>query len=236
MRKNTRNLTIIIASLAIAAILLHNKVEGEASTGTKTIESQGGRPNPSISIVNTAQTPILQGKTIVIDPGHGGKDVGSIGKDDIYEKDITLPTALKLKQELEKTGATVIMTRETDEKLPLEQRVDIANANMADLFISIHFDAYKDSSVSGMTTYYYKKEDESLATLMHDQLFGQSMNAKDRGVHFGDYQVLRDNDRPSLLLELGYISNEQEEKRIRTTAFQEQVSKAIVKGIIACLT
>jgi N-acetylmuramoyl-L-alanine amidase len=179
---------------------------------------------------------ILEGNTIVIDAGHGGKDVGATGQSGIHEKDLTLQTALNIKKELaEKTGAKIVLTREQDEFLTLGERVEIAEKNVADLFISIHFDAFTTNDVAGITTYYNKSEDRKLADLIHEGLFEQKLNTRDRGVEQGNYRVLRDNQSPSLLLELGYISNRADEQLIQTKDFQNKVATAITEGITSYL-
>lgn len=180
---------------------------------------------------------ILKGKTIIIDPGHGGNDVGAIGQSGTLEKDVTLQMAKNLQHELEKkTGATVILTRDKDVTLSKKDRVDLAKTMNADLFISIHFDAFTSNEVNGITTYYNHDTDRSLAALIHRHLFKQDMGTRDRGVSFGDFFVLRENTKPSILLELGYISNTEDEKRINSQTFQSQASTAIVEGVIEYLS
>ncbi|WP_308634135.1 N-acetylmuramoyl-L-alanine amidase family protein [Paenibacillus silvisoli] len=183
-----------------------------------------------------ARNPLLAGKTIVLDAGHGGKDAGSIGQKGTFEKEVTLRTVLRIREELQnRTGADVVLTREGDEFVTLEQRAAMAEEYNADLFISIHYDAFESNEVAGMTTYYYNQADLPLAELMHGALAG-SVDAKDRGVKEGNYQVLRDNTKPALLLELGYISNAAEEDRMQSDAFQTTVSQTIVNGIIDFLS
>ncbi|WP_091223938.1 N-acetylmuramoyl-L-alanine amidase [Paenibacillus sp. BC26] len=177
----------------------------------------------------------LSGKTIVLDPGHGGKDVGSTGGAGTYEKDVTLLTALKVKEKLAGQGATVVMTRDSDTTISLKGRTQVAQTENADMFISIHFDAFQTRDVYGMTTYYNKPDDRKIAENIHEQLFKQDMHTKDRGVQFGDYHVIRENAKPAVLLELGYISNKNEEARMKTEPFQEQVSTAIANGVIESL-
>lgn len=178
----------------------------------------------------------LSGKTIVLDPGHGGKDIGATGQGGLLEKDITLQTAKNIEEMLEKEGAEVILTRDGDEFLKLSERVDIAEEQAADLFISLHFDAYETSDVFGITTYYNKKENRSVAKIMQKQLFKHISDMRDRGISFGDYHVLRENTRPSVLLELGFISNKEDEQRIQSPEFQAQSSAAIVEGVIKYLS
>lgn len=173
----------------------------------------------------------LQGKTIVLDPGHGGKDVGSTGGNGTFEKDVTLRTALNVRKKLVQQGANVVMTRDADTTISLGARTAVAQTENADLFISIHFDAFQTSDVYGMTMFYNKPQDEGIAQKLHDQIFKSDMNTKDRGVRFGDYHVIRENTKPAVLLELGYISNKNEEARMQTDAFQEQISTAIASGV-----
>ncbi|RAP76889.1 N-acetylmuramoyl-L-alanine amidase [Paenibacillus montanisoli] len=174
----------------------------------------------------------LKGKMIVLDPGHGGKDVGSIGGAGTYEKEVTLQTAQHIGRKLTEQGATVVMTRQADTTISLKGRTEVAQTAHADLFISIHYDAFQSSDVYGMTTYYNKPQDREIARIIHDKLFRQDIQTKDRGVQFGDYHVIRENATPAVLLELGYISNEDEEARMKTESFQEQIATAIVNGVI----
>ncbi|MEH7014685.1 N-acetylmuramoyl-L-alanine amidase [Neobacillus niacini] len=179
----------------------------------------------------------LKGKTIIIDPGHGGKDVGASGQMGTLEKDVTLKMARNLQHELEKrTGASVILTRDKDVTVSKKERVELANTKNADLFISIHFDAFTSNEVNGITTYYNHGTDRSLAALIHRHLFEQDLGTRDRGVSFGDFFVLRENTKPSILLELGYISNAEDEKRINSQTYQTQASTAIVEGVIEYLS
>lgn len=222
--------------LALAAILLLIsvsfvlKVQANSLTKNQTVNSVNSESKHK-------ERRILEGKTIVIDAGHGGKDVGATGGTGIYEKDLTLQTALKIQREMAKrTGANVVLTREKDEFLTLAERVGIANKHSADLFISIHYDAFTSNDVQGITTYYNNAGDQQLAKMMHELLFKQNMETKNRGVAQGDFRVLRENASPSLLLELGYISNKEDEQRIQTQAFQNKTAAAVTEGIITYLT
>ncbi|MBD8497971.1 N-acetylmuramoyl-L-alanine amidase [Paenibacillus sp. CAU 1523] len=175
----------------------------------------------------------LEGKTIVIDPGHGGKHPGSIGQLGTMERDMTLQMAKEIEQELlERTGATVLLTRKQDETVDLQQRVDMAAEASADLFLSIHFDAFTTRDVEGMTTYHKDSHDQPIAQAVHNRLMEKNFDTRDRGVRVGDYYVLRENTVPALLLELGYISNEKDETRMRSLQFHKEASQAIVEGVI----
>lgn len=183
--------------------------------------------------VNTTTEKILTGKTIVIDAGHGGIDVGASGQNGTFEKDVTLTMAQNIQNELEKrTGANVILTRNDDVEISLANRVKIADEQKADLFVSIHFDAFYTNDVEGITTYYNKKSDEPIAALIHDHIFKNGLDARDRGVSLGDYYVLRENSSPAILLELGYISNSTDEARMTSEEFQTKITNSIVDGMI----
>jgi N-acetylmuramoyl-L-alanine amidase len=138
-----------------------------------------------------------------------------------------------IQNELEKqTGANVILTRYDDVEISLAERVKIADEQKADLFVSIHFDAFFTNDVEGITTYYNKKSDEPLAALLQDHIFKNGLDARDRGVSLGDYYVLRENSSPAILVELGYISNSSDEARMTSEEFQTNTTNSIVDGMI----
>jgi N-acetylmuramoyl-L-alanine amidase len=173
----------------------------------------------------------IKNKTIVLDAGHGGKDSGTIGKNGTLEKALTLQTARLLQQKLGQAGANVILTRNDDLFISLPNRVKTAYEHEADAFISIHYDSSPDATVSGITIYYYdNKRDYPLAASIYSQLTTID-NMKQRGIRFGDFHVLRENHQPSVLLELGYLSNPTEEPFIVSPYYQEKVTDAIVESL-----
>jgi len=177
-----------------------------------------------------------KGVCVVIDPGHGGDDEGAIGENGTMEKDAALQTALRIQQELlARTKATVILTRDQDVDVSLEDRVKVASETSADVFISIHYDAFTDPTIQGMTIYFFDEEDWNLAEAIHERLLDSDLNTEDRGIEFEDYHVLRENPSPAVLLELGYVSNRSDEARINSQDYQEKVAAAIADGIIEFL-
>jgi len=172
----------------------------------------------------------LTNKLIVIDPGHGGKDKGTTSIHGVYEKDLTIKTAERLANKLRSSGAKVILTRDSDEFISLEERTYIAARNQADIFISLHYDSIEDRSVHGHTTYYYHNYEKKLSESINEQL-GKQLSLKNRGTRHGNYFVIRENQVPSMLLELGYLSNDNEAAYIQTDSYQEQVTNAIVDGL-----
>ncbi|BCB04951.1 SH3 domain-containing protein [Bacillus sp. KH172YL63] len=172
----------------------------------------------------------LQGKVIVIDPGHGGRDSGTTGASGTLEKLLTMKTGELLAEKLKSAGAKVVLTRKTDEYLSLPSRVSLSHYYEADAFISIHFDSIMDSSVAGHTTYYYRSQQKELAEDIHGSLSAR-LPTSDRGARVGDYHVIRENNRPAVLLELGFLSNPTEEANVNTQYFQDLASTAIYHGL-----
>ncbi|PLR78035.1 N-acetylmuramoyl-L-alanine amidase [Bacillus sp. V3-13] len=172
----------------------------------------------------------IKGKTIIIDPGHGGRDFGATGAAGTNEKELTLKTAKLLYDKLKAAGANVILTRSNDTYKSLKARVKLAHSSGADAFISIHYDSIEDNSVRGMTSFYYHDYQKTLAESIHAAAAGQA-KIKDRGVRHGDYLVLRENKQTAVLLELGYLSNPSEETLITSGTYQESIASGVFDGL-----
>ena len=183
----------------------------------------------------------LTGKVICLDPGHGGSDPGAVGPTGTLEKDNTLAIALLLRDRLEKNGATVIMTREadTDVKSPdassqeeLGARVDIANDHGADIFISIHNDAFTNSQAAGSTTFHYgSPEGIRLASAIQKHLV-DGLGTKDRGARYASFYVIRYTDMPAALVEAAFISNPEEEVLLASVDGRWTIAECIFHGIM----
>ncbi|WP_281887025.1 N-acetylmuramoyl-L-alanine amidase [Paenibacillus sp. YYML68] len=169
---------------------------------------------------------------VYLDPGHGGKDSGAISKHTgRYEKTFVLALSRKVTALLEKEkGIEVRTTRSDDTFLELAERVALANYNDADAFISIHANASDKASVSGTETFYYTEHSLSFANIMHSYII-QATGFIDRKVKQGNFHVLRNTSMPSVLLEIGFLSNKQEESLLFQESLQNQVAAAIVQGI-----
>lgn len=173
----------------------------------------------------------LKGKTIVIDAGHGGRDVGAISINGTYEKHFTMKTTAELTHTLTALGANVVLTRSNDEYIGLASRPLLSNVSEADAFVSIHYNSYTASTtVDGIDTYYYNDYDKRLAELVQKEII-HGTNDNDRGINFGDFQVIRQNHQPSLLLELGFISNPEKEELLLTNGYQKRLVKGISSGL-----
>ncbi|MBS4207482.1 N-acetylmuramoyl-L-alanine amidase [Bacillus sp. FJAT-50079] len=185
-------------------------------------------PHSTKSVNNSGS---LAGQTIIIDAGHGGYDPGAIGIGGILEKTLTLSMAHLLTEKLRNAGADVIMTRTRDRHLHVSERVNLSQSFPNSVFISIHYNAHENKGANGVKTYYYHPADRDLTTSIHQQLVAQS-TLKNGGVQFGDFYVLRNNHNQSILLELGFITNQHDIQIIQTQNFQQSVAESIVQGLI----
>ncbi|MCQ2958523.1 MAG: N-acetylmuramoyl-L-alanine amidase, partial [Candidatus Gastranaerophilales bacterium] len=152
----------------------------------------------------------LRGKTITIDPGHGGKECGSIGPTETKEKDINLQISKYLKHELEKEGAKVIMTRTKDCDVEIYKRVDIAQDNDSDILISIHNNALPDGQnpyeIHGTTTYYYNEQAINLANKIQNNLV-KTTGFRNQGIKHASFVLTRPTMPVSVLIEVGFMIN-----------------------------
>lgn len=168
--------------------------------------------------------------TIVIDPGHGGEDPGAIANNGTYEKNLALDTAYILQRKLENAGANVIMTRLDDSYISLNNRVVASETYGADAFISLHYDSNDNSRANGTTTYYYSNQEKQLADTIN--YYMDSYGAlENNGTKRGNYYVLRANSRPSLLLELGFMSNSHDLSQIQSSTYHATIADAIYLGL-----
>lgn len=178
----------------------------------------------------------LSEATIVIDAGHGGNDVGAEAKTEstkarYMEKTYTLKMAKLVAQKLRAQGARVIMTRTDDSYVSLKARPKLAERYHADAFVSFHFDSSPNANEgSGLTTYYYHQgASKLLARLVNNQL--NSLPLSNNGINFGDFLVIRDNTRPAILCEMGYINTTKDFKQISSASYRNQVANQVVKGL-----
>jgi N-acetylmuramoyl-L-alanine amidase len=197
---------------------------------------------PTVRASNISDPPMqteqpLQGKTIVLDPGHGGADTGAIGTVlPVYERDINLAVARVLESKLEAAGAHVILTRTTNEQfVSLADRVRISNDNHADVFISIHQNMYpEDPSVTGTITYYYDEaSSKTLAKDIEEQALAslQSRETKEQ-MDQEELYVLHHNQQPSILIEGCFLSNPDEAENSILPTYQEKLASGIYHGVL----
>ncbi|RDY71942.1 hypothetical protein DXT76_04370 [Halobacillus trueperi] len=180
----------------------------------------------------TATSNSLKGKTIMIDAGHGGRDPGAVGRSGSYEKTLTLDTAFLLKSQLESKGAKVLMTRTNDQYISLSIRTFHSNRSNADAFISLHYNAAPMNVIArGLNSYYYSSKDKALAASLQTSMVAHT-GLRDRGTKKGNFHVIRENNKPSALLELGFLSDAREEQTVNTRSYQMKASQGITEGLI----
>ncbi len=175
----------------------------------------------------------LCGKIIVIDPGHGGDNTEDVvGPSGIREKDINLAISLELAKLLRDAGATVYETRTKDIYVSLSKRVNLADQVRPDFFISIHQNFFANPNISGSEIYYYRGdiESETLANLILQDL-SQNLGTTSRGAKIADFYLLREVRTSALQIEVGFITNPDEEKRMAEPDFPSKVAKAISQGL-----
>lgn len=216
----------------------------------------------------------LSVRTVMIDPGHGGKDPGAHGVGGLTEKDVNLRFGRILGEALQKKGFNVIYTRAADTFIPLETRTEMANSKGADLFVSIHCNAHGDTGSAGLETYSLnlatsrdavrvaarenaasqKKisdlqailtdlmlsaktaESKDLAGLVQKRAIGGLRgvySTRDRGPHEAPFFVLIGANMPAVLVELGYITNPEDAKRLASDAYMTALAQGMVDGIVA---
>lgn len=176
----------------------------------------------------------LNGLTVCIDAGHGGKDPGGIGHG-VYEKHVALPVCLKLQKLLKSEGAKVYMTRTGDTYPTLDERVNLANSRKCDLFISVHANiAPGNDTVKGFEVLYNPKSKNgarlasSIVTKMDVATDSPNRGAKK---DWRELRVLQQTKMPAVLVELGFLSNESEAERLTEKAYQNELAEAVFDGI-----
>lgn len=184
----------------------------------------------------------LSGVTVVLDPGHGGKDNGAMSGD-IHEQDINLAIAQKLQDKLQEAGASVQLTREGNYDLAKEnavnrkredmkKRVAMINEDQPDVFLSIHLNAYPNASVKGAQAF-YKKDDaasKQLADIIQSHL--QELTGKKLSSKTGDYYILNETKKPGVLVECGFLSNAEDRELLVQESYQEKVAETLCQSIL----
>lgn len=169
---------------------------------------------------------------IVIDPGHGGKDPGSVyfGR---VEKDLTLALALQLERVLTDRGVSSVLVRRDDSFVELSERAEVANSIPGAILISLHFNAHPDSTISGTETFFWPESTSGQAlSLQIQNAFGNRLASRNRGFHPKHLKVLELTHGPAVLVECGFISNRWESLRCASEWFQQILAEQIAEGLI----
>jgi len=171
----------------------------------------------------------LNGKSIVIDPGHGGHDSGAQHDGDM-EKTITLAVSLALSDILRARGMKVVMTRADDTFIELQDRAGMSNKYKPDVFLSVHVNDAENASAKGLETFYYADRSIPFATALLDALVDGLGDVR-RDVKHGNLAVLRTNTRICSLSEMGFLSNPESHKKLITPEYQQHVAESLAAGI-----
>lgn len=183
--------------------------------------------------------------TVLIDAGHGGTDPGSIGyKTKVHEDILNLKMSKLLKTKLESAGINVVMSRETDDALiegsgkkwkrkEMEARRELIKKTRPNMVISLHQNSYTNHSLRGAQVFYDKKSEISklIAESIQEQ-FKINLDKSIKAPSPGDYFMLKCSSAPSVIVECGFLSNEEDEKLLLSTEYQEKIVNSIYRGIV----
>ncbi|MFD1738321.1 N-acetylmuramoyl-L-alanine amidase CwlD [Bacillus salitolerans] len=193
----------------------------------------------------------LSGEVIVLDPGHGGPDGGADYNGKVFERDIALNIAFKVKAYLEQQGALVLMTREDHNDLAgdkkgirnrkvedLKNRVDFINHSEASMFITIHLNAIPSERWSGAQTFYYGslEENKRIAIMIQDEIKRNLENTHRSAKAISGIYLLKNAQKPGALVEVGFLSNPHERQLLMKEDYQEKMAASIYEGILRYFT
>jgi N-acetylmuramoyl-L-alanine amidase len=189
---------------------------------------------PAGSRLNSPDAP-----TVVIDAGHGGTDRGTkAGSPYCEEKKVCLLTGRLVKQYLEQLGYHVVMTRNTDNFIPLAKRVEIASQARANIFVSVHFNSSRTPQANGIEVFFFDSQENKTRGLASRKLADSILSrvirrtlARSRGVKKGNFYVIRETSMPAVLVEGGFISNPEERVQLKSRAYQEKLARGIADGV-----
>lgn len=183
---------------------------------------------------------------VVLDPGHGGYDPGTITPEGLYEKELNLHIAQKVAALLRPSGIEVILTREEDQdfvpdgvrgkstrkQIDLNYRIGLANQVQAEIFVSLHVNATVTGRNSGAETFYHSSSAEGirLAESIQQELI-KIPDMNKRVAKPGDFYIINNTAMPAVIVELGYLSNSKEREKLEQTWYQDQLARAVAKGI-----
>lgn len=196
----------------------------------------------SQSVVKTTPPLLTQNFSIVIDPGHGGRDIGtqSLSKPRYQEKSLNLVTARFITEFLQQSGYQVIMTRQEDKFISLEKRAKIANELKPTLFVSIHYNSAPSAEAQGIEVFFYQsKEKEKKERTLKSKRLAQIVlknviaetHAKSRGVKQGNFLVIRQTTMPAILVEGGFVTNEAELQHLKDPSYLKRLAWGIARGV-----
>ncbi|MGC1306109.1 MAG: DUF3747 domain-containing protein [Phormidesmis sp.] len=215
----------------ISANLPAQIIEGSAPIASVPSPSSPSPSNPSPSVPRPRQGQL----TVVIDPGHGGRDPGAVGIGGLREKDINITVSRRIQESLQEKGINALLTRSDDREIDLDPRVVFAERANADVFVSIHSNAISLSrpDINGLETYYYSSGFR-LAQTIHNSVLQQT-DLSDRGVRRARFYVLVNTSMPAVLVETGFVTGREDAARFRNPEEVNKIADGITSGILQYL-
>ncbi|MDX8047318.1 N-acetylmuramoyl-L-alanine amidase CwlD [Gracilibacillus sp. S3-1-1] len=194
----------------------------------------------------------LAGQTIVLDPGHGGYDGGAEASDDTQEKDIALDVSNMLRDYLQQAGAMVYLTREGDYDLAADEtkglskrksedirnRVEFIKEKQADLFLSIHLNALPSKQWRGAQSFYHPglEQNQLLAEAVQSEIKRNLANTNREALAMSQVYILKYAETPGALVEIGFLSHEEEKELLKSSEYQQQMAASIYEGVLQYVT
>ncbi|RDY27384.1 N-acetylmuramoyl-L-alanine amidase [Romboutsia weinsteinii] len=251
-RKINKKKIIVLAVMIFAFVFALTKITQTTTTlvknfsaivkGSQDKESEEAEKSSEQFDLSSEAKKIDKKFTILVDPGHGGNDVGTISSNkakESYEKDITLQIGKNIASRLSKyNDIQVMITRTEDKYVGLAERVQMANGQNVDLTVSIHLNGESGgNTANGLETYYRKGATDTskeLAQAVQSSIVSY-IGVRDRGIREENFEVLKTTAMPTILVECGFLTNPEEEKKLKDSAYQDQMSEAIVQGVLSYL-
>ncbi|MGB3769340.1 MAG: N-acetylmuramoyl-L-alanine amidase [Phormidesmis sp.] len=206
---------------------------GRPSTSTAAAGSD--RQTAAVRQLDAGELPTVpNGRfTVVIDPGHGGRDPGAVGIGGLQEKVVVNDVAPRVAEILREQGVNVVMTRDSDIEVDLAPRVQTAERANASIFVSIHANAISMSrpDVNGLETFYASDSGQRLANTVHDTVL-RAMGMRDRRVRSARFYVIRRTSMPAILIETGFVTGAEDAPNLADPAWRDRMAQAIAQGIL----
>lgn len=198
----------------------------------KQVGKPAAKPTKKSDVKQVRKPPPPPGpfSTVVIDPGHGGHDLGGIQGQKILEKVVALDVAKRVRRQLDSAGFRTVMTRTNDSFVSLDKRVAIANAHPDAIFVSIHFNAAPRAGARGIETFYCTTSSKPVADHIQRQLIA-SARTESRGVKHAEFYVLRENGIRAALTECGFLTNPEDAALAVKSSYRQRLAEAIAMGI-----
>ncbi|MEF9991058.1 MAG: N-acetylmuramoyl-L-alanine amidase [Romboutsia sp.] len=217
-----------------------------SNIGTKKISTENQNSTEKQFDLGEEKKKVNAKYTVLVDPGHGGNDIGTEssrnvknGSNNVYEKDIALEIAKKVASKLSKYNDIQVMITRTDDKfISLINRMNLANTSDVDVSVSIHLNAESGgNTATGVETYYRKNANDGskeLAKLVQETIISY-VEARDRGTREENYDMVKGVTMPAVLVECGFLTTPDEEKKLRNDKYQDQLAEGIAQGILSHL-